>query len=227
LDYGDPTLVADWTFAEGTGTIAYDYSGNNATGSWSGGQPYYSNSAKIGPYAGNFVGANEFTVANTSNRIFPTTGSPFSIVVWLNSPSFPTGGGTNSLTSILSMETYAVNGFRYAICDTGNGYGCTGSAPFFWSTEDGGGVYLEPSSPLLSTGQWYQLAVTYTGTTATVYVNGALVSSGGGSIIGSTSTIVIGFIGGYNDWLGSMDDFRIYKHALSAAQIAAMYNGGK
>src|SRR5581483_9489039 len=33
VDYGDTSLVGYWTFDEGTGTIAYDYSGNNATGS--------------------------------------------------------------------------------------------------------------------------------------------------------------------------------------------------
>jgi hypothetical protein len=34
LDYGDNSLVGLWTFDEGIGSIAYDYSGSNATGSW-------------------------------------------------------------------------------------------------------------------------------------------------------------------------------------------------
>ena len=36
LDYGDPTLVGWWNFTEGTGTVAYDYSGDNATGAGAG-----------------------------------------------------------------------------------------------------------------------------------------------------------------------------------------------
>ena len=36
LDYGDASLVGYWPLTEGTGTVAYDYSGSNATGTWIG-----------------------------------------------------------------------------------------------------------------------------------------------------------------------------------------------
>src|ERR1039457_693560 len=60
LDYGDPSLVGLWTFDEGTGSVAYDYSGNNATGSWSGTPGSQWVAGKVGPWAGNFDGTNNY-----------------------------------------------------------------------------------------------------------------------------------------------------------------------
>lgn len=91
LDYGDTSLVGYWPFDEGTGTVAYDYSGNNATGSWSGTQTgssgYYS-SGKGGGYsdAGYFNGSDDYVGVGSPN-INPT--SAFSLIAWvdLSSPS--------------------------------------------------------------------------------------------------------------------------------------------
>src|ERR1035437_2333444 len=62
LDYGDPSLVGLWTFDEGTGSVAYDYSGNNATGSWNGtptGTAGFYSPGRIGGWAGSFNGTND------------------------------------------------------------------------------------------------------------------------------------------------------------------------
>jgi hypothetical protein len=80
--------------------------------------------------------------------------------------------------------------------------------------------------PHLSTGTWYHLAVTRAGTTATIYVNGT--ASGSGTIDQTLPNTVNNYIGRsmYPDPLldGSLDDFRFYKRALSAAEIAALAN---
>jgi prepilin-type N-terminal cleavage/methylation domain-containing protein len=59
LDYGDASLVGYWTFDEGTGSTTYDYSGNNATGSWNGtatGTNGYYSPGKIGFGRGRSMG---------------------------------------------------------------------------------------------------------------------------------------------------------------------------
>src|ERR1017187_8950472 len=70
LDYGDPSLVGYWTFDEGQNSVAYDYSGSNATGSWSGTQTgtagYYS-AGKIGSYAGAFDGSTNYIGLSSSS----------------------------------------------------------------------------------------------------------------------------------------------------------------
>src|ERR1017187_2122829 len=83
LDYGDPTLVGLWTFDEGFGPVAYDYSGNGNSGSWNGGQigtsGYYS-PGKIGSWTGAFDGST--TYANVASSFIgqPTV---FSASMWV------------------------------------------------------------------------------------------------------------------------------------------------
>lgn len=85
MDYGDPSLVGYWSLDEGSGAIAYDYSGNNATGSWNGTQAgtsgYYS-AGKIGPYAGYFNGSNN--AVNLGNPAALQATPSLSVVAWVN-----------------------------------------------------------------------------------------------------------------------------------------------
>lgn len=66
LDYGDGSLVGYWPFNKGPGTVAYDYSGNDATRAWNGSQTgssgYYS-AGKGGAYqlAGAFDGSMDYS----------------------------------------------------------------------------------------------------------------------------------------------------------------------
>src|ERR1700676_194703 len=85
LDYGDSSLVGYWTFDEGAGTIAYDYSGSNATGSWSGSAPYYA-TGEVGLYAGNFVNGASPNITSTSTPSLTTQGT---VGFWM----FPTSSG--------------------------------------------------------------------------------------------------------------------------------------
>jgi hypothetical protein len=82
LDYGDPTLVGYWTFDEGSNSIAYDYSGNNATGSWSGTLGSQWTTGKVGPYAGNFNGTNNSVNVPSIPSI--SQNGPATVVGWFN-----------------------------------------------------------------------------------------------------------------------------------------------
>jgi hypothetical protein len=79
--------------------------------------------------------------------------------------------------------------------------------------------------------QWYYVAFTRDGVgNWSLYVNGAAISHGTGftNSVGTSTNWQIGVMrGGGSNWFGSIDDVRIYNRALSAAEISAMYNGGK
>jgi hypothetical protein len=88
------------------------------------------------------------------------------------------------------------------------------------------GNQTDVAGPHLSTGTWYHLAVTRAGTAVALYVNGALFNSA--TAPQTLPTTVNNYIGRsmYGDPLldGSVDDFRFYKRALSAAEITALAN---
>lgn len=84
----------------------------------------------------------------------------------------------------------------------------------------------------LTTGAWMNVVGVYNGSNLSIYINGSLSQ---GSLTGSiptspytgSSALLIGDDGAPHKLSGLIDDVRIYNRALSAAQIAAMYAGGK
>ena len=88
LDYGDSSLVGYWTFDEGTGSIAYDYSGSNATGSWSGtatGTSGYYSPGRVGTWAGAFDGGSSQVAVpyNATNTNLNGISSAVTISAWV------------------------------------------------------------------------------------------------------------------------------------------------
>lgn len=88
-----------------------------------------------------------------------------------------------------------------------------------------GGIH-DPSLPAPNT--WIHLACTWDGTTCRLYRDGALVATendADASPLGSESslaTLRIGRSGGFQAFNGKIDNFRIYRRALSAADVAAL-----
>jgi hypothetical protein len=107
-----------------------------------------------------------------------------------------------------------------------------GGAPRFAITTAGGGAEQQLSGTVpLPTNQWTHLAVTLSGTTGTLYINGSPVATNAAmtlhpSSLGNTT----------NNWIGrsqysdpflnaTVDDFQIYDHGLSATDIQALAGG--
>jgi prepilin-type N-terminal cleavage/methylation domain-containing protein len=212
LDYGDPSLVGFWSLDEGTGTVAYDYSGNNAAGGWSGTQAgtngYYS-AGKARPWAGYFNGTNDnIGVLNPSSQI---TG-PITMMAWLN-PSISNG-------DVVGYSGYNPT-WGYTLTCYDNVLGIR--------FQDSLSTWYEAfSSIAVSLNTWQYIAVTYNQQNAKFYVNGTLQQTVPytHSAANVSSTINIGSVG-WSPQSGSIDDVRIYSRALSPAQISAMYAGGK
>jgi type II secretory pathway pseudopilin PulG len=221
LDYGDPDLMGYWSFEEGTGTAQYDYSGNRNIGTWQGTQAgtngYYS-VGKIGSWSGWFNGTdNSITIPNASSTVIPSSGA-FSITAWINLRVTP----TVKYETILMQDVAGGSlGFRFGLDDY--------DQPTFWSTEDGGSLQVgyQNTNIHVSTNTWNFIAASYTGSGATLYYNGVAIDTQAGTIPSSAQTVTIGAGLGQGRWQGGIDDVRIYKRALSSAEVAAMYSSGK
>ena len=102
---------------------------------------------------------------------------------------------------------------------------------FAITTNHGIGEVAVESTAALPTGQWVHVAVTLSGSTGSLYVNGALVGSNAAVHhapfrLGATSQNWIGRSPyGVDPYFnGKIDDFRIYRGALGAAEVTALFN---
>ena len=148
--------------------------------------------------------------------------SDFSIEYWANFASYPSGDeGNPSGGGMIAFDEGSgdVNKWMFTtggsvidfhINDPVNGPICLVNAGF---------------TPVLNT--WYHLAVTRSGNTFTIYVNGAAVGSGTSSrvIPNASAPLTIGQAEGYY-FNGSLDEISIYNRALFSAEIAAIYIAG-
>ena len=98
-------------------------------------------------------------------------------------------------------------------------------------TDDGDGMmtYLSGGDPLRP-GQWYHVAGTYDGQRMVVYLDGKAVAESeaqsGDLLYPSQAPFVLGAYRDDNEFhphVGAMQDFRLWKTALNAEQIAALY----
>jgi prepilin-type N-terminal cleavage/methylation domain-containing protein len=211
LDYGDPTLVGYWALDEGTGTVAYDYSGNNATGTWNGtaaGTNGYYSAGNVASYAGTFNGSNNYVSVPITTTLEPTA---VTIAMWMNEPTVWGGYETigNSPAAPATGYNMVLNG----------GY-------LDWNINNGATRYELALGPVPS--GWVYLVGTFTGSIMHFYINAQEVS---GSPISATLSYTSPhfYIGSPNSPVTTnyIDDVRVYNRALSAAQVTAMYDNGK
>jgi hypothetical protein len=215
----DSGLIGHWKLDEGTGTTSADSSGNGNTATLSGATwtTGYSGDAVAGDGSSTYVSANLGSYFGTNAAL--TASAWVYATATTNGPVFgvtsiPNGGGWNM--PFLSIAGPTAYGWLWGVPGI-----------------DGG------SSPLAATvslDAWHFLAITYTPSggsgTEKFYVDGALAGTATGAYqpsgqVDTWSTAIPNAKPNAvtNSFLnGKVDEVRAYSRALSAAEIAILYN---
>jgi hypothetical protein len=208
-------LAHYWRFDEGAGITAYDSVGTNngtlGTGcSWTTG---VSNGAvALNGTSGAYVSFAPGLVSSLAN---------FTVAAWVNVAvsnawqrvfDFGSGSGTYMF---LSPEAGTGGPLRFSITTSGSG-----------------GEQQINGPATLSDGVWHHVAVTLSNTVGILYLDGIAIGTNSSmtltpAALGSTTANTIGQsqFAGDPHFTGSVDDFRIYPSALSAAQVGALAIG--
>lgn len=204
-------LLAWLKFDETSGTLAADSSGNGRNGTLNGGASWVA--GKTGN-AVNLSGSSQYVSlpAGVVNGL-----NDFTIATWVKLTALSTWArlfdfGSNTTTNMFLVPSSGST-IRFAITTGGSG-----------AEQRINGATTLPSAV------WKHVAVTLSGSTGTLYVDGAQVGQNTAmtlkpSSLGNTS----------NNWLGrsqysgdaylngQLDQFRIYSRALSASEILALF----
>lgn len=202
------------TFNETAGTSAADATGNGHTGTLVGGATH------VAGRAGNAVSLDGSSgYVSLPNNVVADV-SDITIAAWV----FWNGG--NAWTRIFD---FGAGTGRYLFLTPKNS---SGVMRFAITTNGGHGERGINGNAALPTGQWAHVAVTLSGTTATLYLNGSVIGSATDVVfapwrVGSTAQNWIGRSQYAGDpfFSGSIDEFRIYRGAMSADQILTLAQG--
>ena len=205
-------------FDEGSGTLAYDLTGNGDNATLFG-DTTWTTTSKYGGRALTFDGNGDYGQF-ASDGISPTQGT---VSVWLR-PGFAGASGTG-----------------YGVFQTQNGVNLPGWITLFKWTGDIFYFRIVPSagccgndltfapSPYFVSGTWVHLAATWeqASDSMKIYINGNLVASRSGVNWGIAAPAATSRFGQGHDafWLGQMDDMAVYGYALTQSEIQSVMNG--
>lgn len=218
---------AQWRMNDGTGSLVTDtmgaFNGNLVSGTWGLG--------KIGSavyFTGDYTGSGYICVANGSQ--FTLSGTDFSVFAWV----YPSGASRDTHT-VFSRYSAVANGREYHF-GTGSASGAT--LPLYLS------VYYYPSSGatninktvnnILYRNLWNHIGFTQeTGSLYKLYVNNSLVGSiiNPSGLVTTAGSVYIGAVVNStttpdHQFIGMIDDVRVYKKCLSQGEINQIYANG-
>ena len=160
-------------------------------------------------YSLDFDGTNDYINATLSSQVF---NGDFTLSMWFKAdtnPSFAT------VFQLGSASNYS-DGFRVYR------YSATNLA--FWKGQ-GGFSNITGFFGSTSTGTWYNLAFTRSGSTLTAYINGSSEATGTDSQA-YTSTALNASFSTY-PFDGKIDELAIWDSALTGSEISTIYNAGE
>jgi hypothetical protein len=204
-------LVSYAKLSEGTGTVAYNLM-NNAKYNWTifNGQWNLTNFKFDSSYQ--FTGGNTYlqSVSPSNNQLANQTN--LSYTMWLY-PLDASNCFASAYEGIFSISTTQMElSYSDSACEL--------------SLYTGTGGRLN-SGKLIKPNMWNFVAVTHTGGTSKIYINGTLANSGTGKSWTDDSTGVFRWgRGGSGYYTGGMDELAIWNKTLSATEILNMYNAG-
>jgi hypothetical protein len=205
----DPSLLGYWSFNEGSGTVAADSSGHSNNGQLMNGPTWIP-----GRIAGalKFDGVDDYVLVPHNAALLPT-GNEVTVSVWINAERH-TGPNNATWQGILSKGD---NPRLYSLYTEASGvlHFSTGPSTGFVGTLSTGQVPLK---------EWVHVVAMVSGGQHVYYINGQPAgTSGSGATLpaGSTSPLNIGRTPGETDreFLGMIDDVRLYNRALTTDEI--------
>ena len=196
-------LVGAFAFSEANGTATADGSGGGNTGTLMNGVVRIP-SGRFGS-ALTLDGVDD-GVRLPANSATLTLTTAFTVEAWVQ-PTAPHGG----IRQIVQTSGTGGEGLRL----TAEG------RPRFRGIFPTGAIDLTGPTAV-PVGQWTHLAATYDGSTLAMYADGALVAAepAAGGLSGSDRTWFGRTRGGANPFTGALDEIRIYRRALTAAEVA-------
>jgi hypothetical protein len=217
-------LVGHWTFDEassGTATTVLDSSGNNRSGTATGGVTY--TAGKVGTGALSFDGSTGYVrILNSHNTALDMAGPQYTVAWWAKVDQV--NGGLNTMIGNDDGQDYADGILLYTSLTSGSIYTAQNSHSNGTQT-----VYTGYNFSPSNLGKWVQFALTYDNTTheRNFYVNGALYGTFPTSYDAGTNQSTDLYFGRYTVnnsgyFNGSLDDVRIYDNALTASEIAQL-----
>lgn len=212
-------LVGHWTFDEGSGNTITDVSGNGNDGtivdnpvwdiSWitgpSGGAVEFYGVGTAGGNGDYFDCGNDASLNITSN---------ISIALWIRPDADDPEG---NLTTTAPMSKTNGSDWSYQVR---YGWGQGAPEPYMSFTFDTSPRAWANVGKNLERYEWCHIACTHDGTTLKCYLNGEETDSVPmGQIADESTPVNIGTDGWGCDWIGAIDDVRIYNHALTEDEI--------
>lgn len=145
----------------------------------------------------------------------PLGNSPRTMMIWFRTPKDLSIYTESSLIQYGTPYNYCM----FGLITSGN---APGKLYFYGQNADLAGT----TTVLPNT--WYHGAVTYDGTTVRLYLNGQEEASGARALntVINTDGLTMGYRSVESRWKGELDEPAIFNRALSAEEIAAIYNAG-
>ena len=218
-------LIGYWPFDDGADPTD-DASVNANTGDVNG-AAFDSDAADIAPISGNVssldFAAGDFVRVTDTTDLEPTD---VSVSVWVRN------NGTPTTFDYILAKTVDINKAAYALYTSDNGglfFYASNAVDFFLSEDAGPGIW---------DGSWHHIAGIYDSSVPTVqlFVDGVEVGTpnAGPAAISYAETgfgnFTIGTYddccGGLTDWIGNIDEVRVYDRVLTNEEIEALASGG-
>jgi len=202
-------LVGHWKLDDGLGTTAVDATGNGHDGTLMGNPQWVEGYLDGGLQ---FSGSPDKVDIPYSADLNPE--NEYSVSVWVNLDP----AGSNYRSPVTSRDDGPQAGY-IIYCTPANTWQ-------FWTGSAAGG-WNQAGSPDVELGQWTHVAISYLGGAKKLYINGELAGESNDTMALNTAQVLrigAGATEGNGNYFfqGTIDDVRVYNHALTEAELAEL-----